>query len=103
MPMFMTNVLMKFFVSPRVGLPKGARGRPFQPLKSKGAPRPTENFEDLRRDTFSMLGYLGPHLSNDPILIAKVARLGKAFMKEVKKKTHTSKKTSSPQSKCHFD
>lgn len=77
---------MEFFVSQRVGLPKGARGRPFNPLRSKGAPQLTENFEDLRRDTFSMLGYLGPHLSNDPILIAKVARLGKAFMKEVEKK-----------------
>lgn len=79
-----TEVLMQFFVSRRVGLPKGARGRPFHPLRSKGAPQPTENFEDLRRDIFSMLGYLGPHLSNDPILIAKIARLGKAFMKEVK-------------------
>lgn len=82
---------MEFFVSQRVGLPKGARGRPFNPLRSKGAPQLTENFEDLRRDTFSMLGYLGPHLSNDPILIAKVARLGKAFMKEVKKKQATHK------------
>lgn len=82
---------MQLFVSQRVGLPKGARGRPLQPLRSKGAPQPTENFEDLRRDTFSMLGYLGPHLSNDPILIAKIARLGKAFMKEVKKKKHKHK------------
>lgn len=32
-----------------------------------------------------MLGYLGPHLSNDPILFAKVVRLGKAFMKEVRR------------------
>lgn len=97
------QVLMQFFVSQRVGLPKGARGRPFHPLRSKGAPQPTENFEDLRRDTFSMLGYLGPHLSNDPILIAKIARLGKAFMKEVKKKNHTNIKTPSPQLKCHFE
>ncbi|TWW74883.1 THO complex subunit 2 [Takifugu flavidus] len=66
----------------RVGVSKGAKGRPLHPLKSKRAPRPTECFEDLRRDTFSMLGYLGPHLSNDPILFAKIVRLGKAFMKE---------------------
>uniref|UniRef100_A0A672JPV9 THO complex subunit 2 n=1 Tax=Salarias fasciatus TaxID=181472 RepID=A0A672JPV9_SALFA len=46
------------------------------------APQPAENFEDLRRDIFSMLGYLGPHLSHDPILFAKIVRLGKAFMKE---------------------
>uniref|UniRef100_A0A674MPM8 THO complex subunit 2 n=1 Tax=Takifugu rubripes TaxID=31033 RepID=A0A674MPM8_TAKRU len=70
----------------RVGVSKGAKGRPLHPLKSKRAPRPTECFEDLRRDTFSMLGYLGPHLSNDPILFAKIVRLGKAFMKEVNKK-----------------
>ncbi len=30
-----------------------------------------------------MLGYLGPHLSHDPILFAKIVRLGKGFMKEV--------------------
>ncbi|TMS14277.1 THO complex subunit 2 [Larimichthys crocea] len=66
----------------RAGLPKGARGCVMHPLRNKRAPRPTESFEDLRRDTFSMLGYLGPHLSHDPILFAKVVRLGKAFMKE---------------------
>lgn len=53
------------------------------PLRNKRAPRPAESFEDLRRDTFSMLCYLGPHLSHDPILFAKIVRLGKAFMKEV--------------------
>lgn len=69
----------------RAGLPKGARGCVLQPLRNKRAPRPAESFEDLRRDTFSMLGYLGPHLSKDPILFAKIVRLGKAFMKEVKR------------------
>lgn len=34
-----------------------------------------------------MLSYLGPHLSHDPVLFAKIVRLGKAFMKEVIKKT----------------
>lgn len=76
--------LTQLFVPQRVGVSKGAKGRPLHALKSKRAPRPTENFDDLRRDTFSMLGYLGPHLSNDPILFAKIVRLGKAFMKEVK-------------------
>ncbi|XP_061818177.1 THO complex subunit 2 isoform X1 [Nerophis lumbriciformis] len=64
------------------GLPKGARGRVTHPLKNKRVPRPAESFEDLRRDTFGMLGYLGPHLAHDPILFAKIVRLGKAFMKE---------------------
>uniref|UniRef100_A0A672JPU9 THO complex subunit 2 n=1 Tax=Salarias fasciatus TaxID=181472 RepID=A0A672JPU9_SALFA len=56
-----------------------------EPLyRRAGVPKgPAENFEDLRRDIFSMLGYLGPHLSHDPILFAKIVRLGKAFMKEV--------------------
>uniref|UniRef100_A0A3B3ZEY6 THO complex subunit 2 n=1 Tax=Periophthalmus magnuspinnatus TaxID=409849 RepID=A0A3B3ZEY6_9GOBI len=66
----------------RAGVPKGARACVMQPLRNKRAPRPAENFEDLRRDTFSMLGYLGPHLSHDPILFAKIVRLGKGFMKE---------------------
>uniref|UniRef100_A0A672JQU5 THO complex subunit 2 n=1 Tax=Salarias fasciatus TaxID=181472 RepID=A0A672JQU5_SALFA len=67
----------------RAGVPKGARGCVMHPLRNKRAPQPAENFEDLRRDIFSMLGYLGPHLSHDPILFAKIVRLGKAFMKEV--------------------
>ncbi|XP_040906858.1 THO complex subunit 2 isoform X4 [Toxotes jaculatrix] len=66
----------------RAGVPKGARGCAMHPLRNKRAPRPAESFEDLRRDTFSMLCYLGPHLSHDPILFAKIVRLGKAFMKE---------------------
>lgn len=67
----------------RVGVPKGARGSAMLALRNGRAPRPAETFEDLRKDTFSMLSYLGPHLSHDPILFAKIVRLGKAFMKEV--------------------
>lgn len=70
-------------VGHRAGLPKGARGCVIHPLRNKGAPRPAESFEDLRRDTFSMICYLGPHLSHDAILFAKIVRLGKGFMKEV--------------------
>nr|XP_054586569.1 THO complex subunit 2 isoform X1 [Nothobranchius furzeri]XP_054586570.1 THO complex subunit 2 isoform X1 [Nothobranchius furzeri]XP_054586571.1 THO complex subunit 2 isoform X1 [Nothobranchius furzeri] len=66
----------------RAGVPKGARSCKMQLLMNKRAPQPAESFEDLRRDTFSMLCYLGPHLSHDPILFAKIVRLGKAFMKE---------------------
>ncbi|XP_072302484.1 THO complex subunit 2 isoform X2 [Eucyclogobius newberryi] len=66
----------------RAGVPKGARASVVRPLRNKRAPRPAETFEDLRRDTFSMLGYLGPHLLHDPILFAKIVRLGKGFMKE---------------------
>ncbi|XP_069468772.1 THO complex subunit 2 isoform X2 [Ambystoma mexicanum] len=66
----------------RVGVPKGARGSKISPLRNKKAPKPAEVFEDLRKDVFSMLCSLGPYLSHDPILLAKIVRLGKALMKE---------------------
>ncbi|XP_068267883.1 THO complex subunit 2 isoform X1 [Nyctibius grandis] len=67
----------------RVGVPKGAKGSPISPLPNKRAPKQADSFEELRKEVFNMLCYLGPHLSHDPILFAKVVRLGKAFMKEV--------------------
>ncbi|KAF4026732.1 hypothetical protein G4228_019018 [Cervus hanglu yarkandensis] len=66
----------------RVGVPKGAKGSPVSALQNKRAPKQAESFEDLRRDVFNMFCYLGPHLSHDPILFAKVVRIGKSFMKE---------------------
>lgn len=66
----------------RVGVPKGARGSKVPVLHNKKAPKPAECFEDLRKDVFNMLCSLGPYLSHDPILLAKVVRLGKALMKE---------------------
>ncbi|KAJ7405439.1 THO complex 2 [Willisornis vidua] len=66
----------------RVGVPKGAKGSPISSLPNKRAPKQAESFEELRKEVFNMLCYLGPHLSHDPILFAKVVRLGKAFMKE---------------------
>ncbi|KAK2490112.1 hypothetical protein MC885_011648 [Smutsia gigantea] len=66
----------------RVGVRQGAKGSPVNALQNKRAPKQAESFEDLRRDVFSMFCYLGPHLSHDPILFAKVVRIGKSFMKE---------------------
>ncbi|XP_023610466.1 THO complex subunit 2-like [Myotis lucifugus] len=66
----------------RVGVPKGAKGSPVNALQNKRAPKQAESFEDLRTDVFNMFCYLGPHLSRDPILFAKVVRIGKSFMKE---------------------
>ncbi|XP_016063723.1 PREDICTED: THO complex subunit 2-like [Miniopterus natalensis] len=66
----------------RVGIPKGAKGSPVNALQNKRAPKQAESFEDLRTDVFNMFCYLGPHLSHDPILFAKVVRIGKSFMKE---------------------
>ncbi|KAI4891163.1 hypothetical protein NFI96_021304 [Prochilodus magdalenae] len=77
--------LLHLIVEPlyrRAGVPKGAKGCLPNSLRSKQAPPPVETFEDLSRDVFTMLGYLGPHLSHDPILFAKLVRLGKSFMKE---------------------
>ncbi|KAM8835686.1 THO complex subunit 2 isoform 1-T1 [Synchiropus picturatus] len=72
-------------------IPKGARGKVFHPLGNKRAPAPVETFDGLRRDIFSMLCYLGPHLAHDPILFAKIVRLGKSFMKEYQSETVTDK------------
>uniref|UniRef100_A0A9J8A4E2 THO complex subunit 2 n=1 Tax=Cyprinus carpio carpio TaxID=630221 RepID=A0A9J8A4E2_CYPCA len=66
----------------RAAVPKGAKGSLMMPLWSKQALRPAESFDDLSRGVFTMLCYLGPHLSHDPILFAKIVRLGKSFMKE---------------------
>ncbi|XP_072520421.1 THO complex subunit 2 isoform X2 [Salminus brasiliensis] len=77
--------LLHLIVEPlyrRAGVPKGAKGCLLKPLRSKQAPTPVETFEDLFKEVFTMLGYLGPHLSHDPILFAKIVRLGKNFMKE---------------------
>lgn len=67
----------------RAAIPKGAKGGVLKMLRNRQAPPPVESFEDLSKDVFTMLGYLGPHLSHDPILFAKIVRLGKSFMKEV--------------------
>ncbi|XP_043113562.1 THO complex subunit 2 isoform X6 [Puntigrus tetrazona] len=77
--------LLHLIVEPlyrRAGVPKGAKGGLMTPLRNKQALRPAESFDDLFKDVFTMLCYLGPHLSHDPILFAKVVRLGKSFMKE---------------------
>ncbi|XP_076148464.1 THO complex subunit 2 [Alosa pseudoharengus] len=66
----------------RAAVPKGAKGRQLKPLQNSQAPRPVETFEGLSRDVITMLGYLGPHLSHDAVLFAKIVRLGKSFMKE---------------------
>uniref|UniRef100_A0A672TCV9 THO complex subunit 2-like n=1 Tax=Sinocyclocheilus grahami TaxID=75366 RepID=A0A672TCV9_SINGR len=82
--------LLHLIVEPlyrRAAVPKGAKGGLMTPLRNKQALRPAESFDDLSRGVFTMLCYLGPHLSHDPILFAKVVRLGKSFMKEVRTDT----------------
>lgn len=66
----------------RAAVPKGAKGFPVHGLQNKRAPKQAESFEDLRTDVFNMFCYLGPYLSHDPILFAKMVHIGKSFMKE---------------------
>ncbi|XP_068717940.1 THO complex subunit 2-like [Montipora capricornis] len=59
---------------------KAARGRPYVPVA--GGPPQCKAFTDLPHSVFPMLLHLGPHLSTDPILMAKILRIGKGFMKD---------------------
>ena len=61
---------------------KAARGRPYSCKLSKG-PAQCRMFTDLNNCVFPILFNLGPYLSFDPILMAKVIRVGRAFLKEV--------------------
>jgi THO complex subunit 2 len=61
---------------------KAARGRPYSCKLSDG-PAQCRTFGDLTDCVFPMLFNLGPNLSFDPILMAKVIRVGRAFLKEV--------------------
>lgn len=92
---------LAFFLN-RVGVPKGAKGSPVSALQNKRAPKQVESFEDLRRDVFNMFCYLGPHLSHDPILFAKVVRIGKSFMKEVSKVFLPSRKLKIEMKCCEY-
>ena len=60
---------------------KAARGRPYVPVA--GGPPQCKLFTDLPQNVFPMLLHLGPHLSTDPILMAKILRISKGFMKDV--------------------
>ncbi|CAH3196125.1 unnamed protein product, partial [Porites evermanni] len=59
---------------------KAARGRPYAPVP--GGPPQCKAFTDLPHCVFPMLIHLGPHLSSDPILMAKILRISKGFMKD---------------------
>ena len=61
---------------------KAARGRPYAPVP--GGPPQCKAFTDLPHCVFPMLIHLGPHLSSDPILMAKILRISKGFMKDVR-------------------
>ncbi|CAB4031219.1 THO complex subunit 2, partial, partial [Paramuricea clavata] len=60
---------------------KAARGRPY-PYKLSTGPEQCKVFGDLTDCVFPLLFNLGPYLSFDPILMAKVIRVGRTFLKE---------------------
>ncbi len=61
--------------------PRAAKGSSPAPLPSALLKQCT-SFEDLCPHVFTMLYYLGPQAHTDPVLLAKVLRLGRAFLKE---------------------
>lgn len=52
-------------------------------IKSKLAPKPVDNFLDLRTKVFPMLTALGPSLQHDLVLLNKVVRILKAALEQV--------------------
>ncbi|XP_046852760.1 THO complex subunit 2-like [Xenia sp. Carnegie-2017] len=60
---------------------KAARGRPYSNMLYNGHAQ-CMLFTDLTNCVFPMLLQLGPFLSFDPILMAKVVRIGRFFLKE---------------------
>lgn len=59
--------------------------------------KPCASLVDLYPSIFNMLYCLGPHLHSDPILLAKVIRLGRTMMKE-----RTSSKNTETQEKVRL-
>ena len=60
--------------------PKASLGRKYDEIE--GCKRCVQ-FTDLPDALFPLLYHLGPHLYSDPVLMMKIIRIGKAFMKEV--------------------
>ena len=63
--------------------PRAAKGSPRSSSSSLASQllKPCSKAEDLYPDVFEMLYCLGPHISRDPPLFAKILRLGRAFFK----------------------
>ena len=64
--------------------PKAAKGgsRPSSPSPASELLKPCLKVEELYPDVFQMLFHLGPHVHADPVLLAKLLRIGRAFLKE---------------------
>ena len=73
------------FYSRNSGLPKKIlKGK----VKKDDKVPQVNTFRDLHTHVFSVIRYLGPYTAYDPLLIAKIIRLGKTFMIKVKCMVH---------------
>ncbi|XP_070553830.1 THO complex subunit 2-like isoform X2 [Ptychodera flava] len=72
-------------------VPKGAKRKDVASLNNSKAPRPVQQFTDLVGDVCKICCYLGPHMMHDPVLMVKLLRIGKAFMKNFNAHTDVGK------------
>lgn len=61
--------------------PKAAQGNIYRTCR--GFPQPCLQYTQLDDFIFPMLSKLGPHISIDPVLMVKIIRVTKGFLKEV--------------------
>nr|CAB3266946.1 THO complex subunit 2-like [Phallusia mammillata] len=66
----------------KVGLMKGSRSSKISYPAHCSPPIPASSFNDLPTSVFPLMRRLGPYASLDPVLLMKVARTAKSFMKE---------------------
>lgn len=80
------NVTFLFFLWVSSYSPRAAKGLPrsSSPPPSSLLIKPCSSLLDLYPCVFEMLYCLGPHMHSDPILLAKMMRLGRSFMKDSK-------------------
>ena len=80
MPVWYRRVHKCIFYSRNSGLPKKIlKGK----VKKDDKVPQVNTFRDLHTHVFSVIRYLGPYTAYDPLLIAKIIRLGKTFMIKV--------------------
>ena len=78
--------------------PRAAKGlpRPSSPPPSSLLMKPCSSLLHLYPHVFEMLYCLGPYMHSDPVLLAKMIRLGRSFMKDSSK--NSSSRSSEDQS-----
>ena len=79
-PLFTRKIMILFICYYVRYSPKAGLGRKYDEI---GGCQRCQQFTDLPSAVFPMLCHLGPHLHLDPVLMIKIIRICKAFMKEV--------------------